>query len=360
MSRRVKLLIGLGLLTGGLLLVGRLVSLQPPIEARRSDRLPPPRPQSATERIFPEVSLVRLAVLGDRPETFLHDPDYVRPGPDGSVYVFDRGASQVVRFDPQTGQILQRYGSGPGKGPGEFMMVSDIEVDAQGRVFVCDPENGRISLFAAHGPLLATMKPRRLPYKVALLADQLLAVQPIDPYDDALFALYRLEEQQDQYRLVYLRRFGEFLERQAAFGLVLSGELTGVDSFLVYTPDRIGWMAAFRPEGSLKYFRETIIPVPIPKLVQRGSARMVDRRAPYATYALSADTRHLYLYAGAHSDRTFYQIDVYDVQTGTYRFTLPFPEWAGQLYVQDSLIYAVQDTVVTIWQWQRKPSPPEA
>ncbi|BBM69237.1 hypothetical protein [Rhodothermus marinus] len=209
-------------------------------------------------------------------------------------------------------------------------------------------ENSRIWLFAPDGRLLASLQPKRRPYHLALLSGQLLAVEPLDPYHDALFELYRLESRDGRYRLVYLDRFGEFLERQETVSLLLDGLITGVDSFFVYTPRRIGWIAAFRPNGDLKYYRTTIEPVPIPKLVQRGSAQWVDRSAPSSTYATSVDRQYVYLYKGRNADKTFYQIDVYDAQTGTYRFTIPFPEWAGMLYVRDSLIYASQDTVVTI------------
>ena len=339
------------LLAGGLALAW-LTTSRGPSEVRLSDRLPPPRAQDRTERLFPEITFEQLRVLGDRPETFLNNPDFVRPGLDGSVYVFDRGASQVIRFDPETGQILQRYGRGPGQGPDEFAMVSDFEVDREGHVYVCDAENGRISLFAPDGRLLASLKPKRRPYHLALLSGQRLAVEPLDPYNDALFELYRLESRNGRYRLAYLGRFGEFLERQEAVSLLLDGRLTGADSFFVYTPRRIGWIAAFRPNGTLKYHRTTIEPVPIPKLVRRGSAQWVDRSAPHSTYATSVDRQHVYLYKGSNADKSFYQIDVYEAQTGTYRFTIPFPEWAGRLYVRDSLIYAVQDTVVTIWRWQ--------
>jgi len=352
MRRLVYFLSGIFLLVGGGLFFSILASKQPPSEVQLSDRLPPPRAQDRTKRLFPEITFERLRVLGDRPETFLNNPDFVRLGPDGSVYVFDRGTSQVIRFDPETGQILQRYGHGPGQGPGEFAMVSDFEVDREGRVYVCDAENGRISLFAPDGRLLASLAPKRPPYHLALLSGQRLVVEPLDPYNDALFELYRLESQNGSYRLVYLGRFGEFLERQEAVSLLLDGLITGADSFFVYTPRRIGWIAAFRPNGDLKYYRTTIEPVPIPKLIRQGSVTRVDRSAPRSTYATSVDRQHVYLDKGPNADKSFYQIDVYDAQTGTYRFTIPFPERAGLLHVHDSLIYAVQDTVVTIWRWQ--------
>jgi len=254
----------------------------------------------------------------------------------------------VVRFAPQTRQILQRYGRGPGQGPGEFAMVSDFEVDSEGRVYVCD---ARTAVSGCLPPMGASWPP--CSRNVALTTwpccpGNCWPWSRSIPYHDALFELYRLESRDGRYRLVYLDRFGEFLERQETVSLLLDGLITGVDSFFVYTPRRIGWIAAFRPNGDLKYYRTTIEPVPIPKLVQRGSAQWVDRSAPSSTYATSVDRQYVYLYKGRNADKTFYQIDVYDAQTGTYRFTIPFPEWAGMLYVRDSLIYASQDTVVTI------------
>ncbi len=338
------------LLTAGLVL-SFLASNVGPSEARRSDRMSPPQPQHSAERVFPSITVERLRVFG---EEVLYDSDMIRLGPDGSVYVFDRGASQVVRFDPETGQVLQRYGRGPGKGPGEFAMVSDFEVDPLGRVYVSDLETGRISLFAADGSLLATLKPRRLPNNLALLNANLIVVHLINPHNDALFELYRLEQRGSKYRLRFVRRFGEFLEKQAAFGLVLDGEITGADSFFVYAPRRIGWITAFRPDGSLKFHRNTIDPIPIPRLIQRGSVRMVDRSAPRSMYEIAIDQQYIYLDKGSNKDQNEkkYLIDVYDASTGDYQFSLALSEWFGLMNVRDHLIYASQDTAVIIWRWK--------
>ncbi len=313
-----------------------------------SDRLPSPRPQARTTRQVQPVMLQQVRLFGR--ETFLHTVDFIHAGPEATVYVLDRGRHQVLRFDLKTGRLLQRYGKGPGEGPGEFQMITDFKVDRAGRVYVCDPVNARITLFAPDGQLLATLSLDRPPYGLALMADALLVIQLLRARSDGLFEVYRLEQKPDgTYRLRFLRRFGEFLKNQAAFSLLLDGRLTGADSFFVYAPRRIGWITAFYPDGRLRFHRETIEPIPIPRLVRRGDMEQVDRRAPIATYELTVDGPRLYTWSKGRDGQAY--VDVYSAYTGDYQFSLPL-DLKGLIDVQDSLIYAAHDTLVTVWRWR--------
>ncbi len=318
-----------------------------------SDRLPPPRPQTLTARQSQPVQVALWRIFGDRPETLLYNVDYIRAGPEVTVYVFDRGRQQILRLDPETGRITQTYGRGAGEEPGAFQMVTDFKVDEQGRVFVCDAVNARITLFDTNGRLMASLTPKLRPYRIALLSRDLLVVQLLHARSDALFEVYRLERKSDgSYRLRLLRRFGEFLEHQAANSLLLDGRITGADSFFVYAPRRIGWLTAFYPDGRLKFHRQTIEPVPMPRLIRRGATEYVDRSAPTVTYELTVDGDRLYTWTEGKDGQPY--IDVYDAHTGDYQFSMPVPDSIkGLIDVKDTLIYAAYDTTVTIWRWHR-------
>ncbi|WP_178139372.1 6-bladed beta-propeller [Rhodothermus profundi] len=325
-------------------------------EIKLSDQMPPPQPQALTDRRIANVLLKRVQVLGNTPETFLNYVDFIKIGPRKTVYVFDRGVNQVIQFDLNTGQIVQRYGKGLGKGPGEFNVVTDFEVDNDGYVYVCDSENSRITIFSPNGSLLSTLSLSSPPLGIALLKDKYIAVQLIDPKNDALFEIYQLEKNRDKYKLKLIKRFGKFFEKQAALGLLLNGLITGSDTFFVYAPRRIGWLTAFRLDGTLLYHRTTIDPIPVPKLIRQGAVTRVDRNAPRATFEVVIDGNKVYLYAGKvkMESNSIYMIDLYDAYTGDYLFSIPLPERFGLLAIRDSLIYATQDTVVTVWHWQLK------
>lgn len=335
--------------------VGLLMTLSPsaPGNPTTSDRLPPPRAQTLSARRLQPVQLTLWRLFGDRPETFLYDVDFIRAGPEGTVYVFDRGRQQVLRLDLQTGRLAQTYGRGAGEEPGAFQMVTDFEVDAQGRVYVCDAVNARLTLFDPDGRLVASLTFKHPPYNIALLSRGLFAVQLLHARSDALFEIYRLERKSDgSYRLRLLRRFGEFLEDQAANSLLLDGMITGADSFFVYAPRRIGWLTAFYPDGRLKFHRQTIEPVPIPRLIRRGATEYVDRSAPIVTYELTVAGDRLYTWTEGKDGRPY--IEVYDAHTGDYQFSMPVPNSIkGLIDVKDTLLYVAHDTTVAVWRWHR-------
>ncbi len=70
-------------------------------------------------------------------------------GPDGNIYVLDRGAFTVLVYSP-TGEFIRRIGK-QGSGPGELLMPFALAVLGDGRVAVCDPMQGGINNFSAEG-----------------------------------------------------------------------------------------------------------------------------------------------------------------------------------------------------------------
>jgi DNA-binding beta-propeller fold protein YncE len=74
-------------------------------------------------------------------------------GPDGNLWVPDTHYSRVIVFDTQ-GHEIRRWGS-EGRGPGQFLMPTDIAFDRQGRVFVSEyGDNDRIQVFTQDGKYL--------------------------------------------------------------------------------------------------------------------------------------------------------------------------------------------------------------
>lgn len=84
-------------------------------------------------------------------EKHFGQPANISFAPDGSFYIADGYVNtRIMKFD-KTGKFLLQWGS-PGGGPGQFkVLVHDVAVDAQGRVFVADRGNHRIQIFDANG-----------------------------------------------------------------------------------------------------------------------------------------------------------------------------------------------------------------
>jgi hypothetical protein len=74
----------------------------------------------------------------------------------GDVYVVDRAADRVLKFDAD-GSFLLAFGSA-GSGPGEFSGPAGVAVDPNtGDVYVGDPGNGRIQKFDSTGAYIAEL-----------------------------------------------------------------------------------------------------------------------------------------------------------------------------------------------------------
>ena len=70
-------------------------------------------------------------------------------GPDGNIYVLDRGAYSVPVYS-HDGEFIRRIAN-QGSGPGELLMPIAMAVLGDGRIAVCDPMQGGINNFSAEG-----------------------------------------------------------------------------------------------------------------------------------------------------------------------------------------------------------------
>ncbi|NIR31372.1 MAG: hypothetical protein GWN84_19090 [Gammaproteobacteria bacterium] len=84
-------------------------------------------------------------VLVEQLRDGLGRPEGVAEGPDGRIYVTNVAFHNVVVLSGA--KALASVG-GPGSGPNEYRRPHDIEVDAQGRVYVADPGNDRIQILS--------------------------------------------------------------------------------------------------------------------------------------------------------------------------------------------------------------------
>lgn len=101
----------------------------------------PPRHTLVTE--------VRIGELDGADEYTFGSVSEVAVTADGDMYVFDRQANQLRRYD-SNGVFVRTVGR-KGGGPGEYDRLNGLDVGADGRVYLWDAGNGRIATYTPHG-----------------------------------------------------------------------------------------------------------------------------------------------------------------------------------------------------------------
>lgn len=306
-----------------------------------------PRPQDAAGRVWRHVAVRPIASIGSAGEAPLMMPLHVRIDGAGCVYILDWSERCVKKYDPR-GAFLMRFGHGEGKAPGEFTNLSDFDVTADGALWACDPVNGLITVFNEDGSVRATMRPDRLPHRIALLRGDTCAVMS-SPAGDRLFHLHGPGGQT-------IGACGVLMEQQARFGIALDGRIaaTGTGGF-AYAAYRAGVLAVAADTGdSIAVYRETLEHGGFPDvLVSRsGDAEYArtDPDAPVVTRSLSCVDGELHLLLGSDDRPLGAVMDVYDVRTASYRYSYELPVDAVAACVTRTRLAAISDDTVTIWE----------
>lgn len=108
-----------------------------------------------------QAKLVELMKIGGGPEDSEGEPPFVRPrdvrvASDGTIYVLDGEACEIVAFD-RNGKFKQRF-SRNGEGPGELNQPNCIAIDPFGRIVCYEAGNKRFSFFSKYGKFIRSQK----------------------------------------------------------------------------------------------------------------------------------------------------------------------------------------------------------
>lgn len=137
-----------------------------------------------TERVFERV----VWVVANPVEGELDSP-LLRPGPmaviDSALVLFDYGDARLKAFHLETGALLWQAGRG-GAGPGEFRNPTDVKADPEGRIWVLDPPNLRISVFDAGGAFLRSIRTHEPLFRLGTVSDREVLAIRSNPTDEGL------------------------------------------------------------------------------------------------------------------------------------------------------------------------------
>lgn len=273
----------------------------------------------------------------------LYHPTSLKVDQESSIFVMDWGDLRIKKYSSD-GRSIGIVGKGKGRGPGEFMNPMHFDVAANGSIWVCDSETGRLSVFRPDGVLEKTIATTLIPSRVvALNAGNCLV---LGQQGDELFALLDGEG-------TILRRFGTFVTDQIKNKLILDGWIArnGNDGF-VYAPLYASILAGYSLQGGEKFIVELVDPVPRPALAVTKQGVYIEPVTPLVTLSLNRSGQYVYLLSRSSSvgrDENVSIIDAYNAENGKYVYSLKIPERSREAYVTAQAVYTLADTSITVW-----------
>lgn len=301
-----------------------------------------PRPRGLPERSLTFVDWTTAFQVGGAAEdTVLQSARQPAVGPHG-VSVIDHFAKRVEHFD-HAGRLAWTYGQ-EGQGPDEFRDPRDIKVDADGRVWVLDTRNSRLTVLGKDGsPVLRIPLHQvgRTPVGFVPLAGDEAYIMVPDP----------------QAPLVRVAADGRVLERRS-FPWPRYGEFSFLATqFITAAEPASGrWVAAFsvgdgfftfeasEPRGGRHRFVE---PITFPQVIQeRDGERTITRTAERPTFAAMSVTvspERLYVLFAGTSGNANRVVDSYSLADGRYVESFLLPGTVDSITWSDGGLYVVHN-----------------
>ena len=260
----------------------------------------------------------------------------------GYFYVMDQVTWRIQQFDA-AGNYVTSFGEGRGEGPGEYTTVLSLGFLGDSLLWFLDYSQ-QINYYRRDGSLKRT---ERLESQLRKLIVQ-LAITPSgrrffmfsSGYGDGNFFETQLEGEEKQFGSLQLESGWEV-------NLPLGGSLLAYGESMIYVPDFYPLVIRYDSDGNLVYARTAMDYGSIVEPMWAEIIEGVGRRPPkerLSSLTPSIDAARLFV----HSE--FAQaIDVYDVETGDYLYSVKAPDYDGA-YVLNERLYTVQSSSgVSVW-----------
>ena len=293
-----------------------------------------------SERVFVDPPDSVVAYLGAPPWGLANPMRVAVSAEEDHAYVMDFGAYVVRQFTLE-GEFVRDYGTGEGRGPGEFLALSDVEVDPEGQVWTLDPVQGRVQVFDQAGEVLQTISTpgNATAFELTPSGDMVLMT-----LDSLLFRRVSRDG-------TVVRRFGRLIDDQYVNSIAVWGFIDASGSNVFYSGVYGGFLGRWSADdGDLHYLEPTVVEKPFPTPVRRDRAVMIVEEDRYGvSFGLSA--RRDTVYVLGHGEGK-YVVDVYEAERGAYQYSIPIPAQSeavsGISVTRDHLIVTA-DTLVTVW-----------
>ncbi|MGF1670790.1 MAG: hypothetical protein ACFCU6_10090 [Balneolaceae bacterium] len=350
-----KVLLSLIFLLAAFIIAGWMLTGNSPQTELEKAFIKQPDPQIVQERILKEIGFKQPAA-SDR----FFDATSMHFGNDGLIYFGDSEEMVIRSFDIHANPV-ETYGIGEGNGPGEFArFFNAIFSDEENNLWVYDSANSRITIIDKSTSSWKIHQTEEVHYHVIPLQSGKYAAR-IRQYTG--MKLY--DENHNP-----LHTFDPLVQNPELWIIILQGSSAVHSDFSIiqsfYFTNHI---VRYDTDGNFLYFRKPVEPVPLKKLVPEHM--VFENGGPnynfedYSSFnqitsAISLSDQYIHLLISKNLnydiEHETYQrdwlIDIYDIETGDYRFSYETPEPVSAFAVSETHLAAISEATGKLIIWE--------
>lgn len=318
----------------------------------KQDYLQFPVEQKVSERYWRTIQMQLVAFSPDllRPLDVIKDVN-------NFFYVGDWGDMKVKKFDTN-GQLMEVFGEGQGRGPGEAGNIMDFQVDSESRVWITDNVNSRFTIFS-DWESWNIYDTSHIPTRVLPISlDRYL----IKPRFSSTPSIYNLNGELEV-------QFEPLVQSPELWSYVLSS-FYSIDSSdrIIRTNVYTNEIVRYNLNGQIEYFRQGILPVGVEEIpilsptqyTANQDVRFNEVHPEWSGQQLSGaqivdGQIHLLVIEASdrREDRRREFVDVYEMETGDYIYSYRLPQALVDISITESHLAGIveEDSVgLAIWE----------
>lgn len=273
-----------------------------------------PVSQSSNERIYLEEKNLQIKTVIENDS--LYNLGIIKSNKlyNNKVFLLDYRPHPVVKvLNIDSNKITQIYGYGAGRGPGELINPTDFDISEDGKVWISDEPQSKISIFEPNGELYNDWVIEFTPYKMAGIENDMAIYGSFDP---------TVKLVDDSKTVVWTSEY--IVENPRKWASAITGFLLSDEQSIYKISNFTGELVALNNSGKMKYFRQLIAPeknlqilTPIPGLdyeaygIQRSNLN-------FAAASGFIIGNEIHLLIQLYTKEPSQIIDVYDTGTGDY------------------------------------------
>ncbi|MFU8811850.1 MAG: 6-bladed beta-propeller [Balneolaceae bacterium] len=280
---------------------------------------------------------------------------HMKFGMDGYIYAEDRSRMLVKKFDTQAKEV-SRFGKGEGRGPGEFLLITDLMFDSNENLWVIDPGNNRATIFDQHTN-----------GEWDIINFPLVPIRIIPAGTDEYWLENRYEGLPKRFTKSgnFIGEAEAFLNDPQLWSVVFEGRYaTAPDGSVILIQNQTNYLLKYNKVGKIEFFREAVSQPEMPGIlpyyandVARVNTPDYSSRKQFSrTASVVNNTIHVFVWEldTTTDNRQWDQktVDVYNLETGNYLFSYKLPEHVHALGVSQTHLAAItdEDGYLKVWE----------